>query len=151
MMLEMRRVALVAEIIFTKKESLQEEETIHCRCSRAFVQWASATFPLSATTHTRNSLAARRTTVWSKPCLSQPGWHGNQPVWVIKRRRKKRNPVKSLKFRVVNVVLMNNWPEWRQPQSSVLKSYHINHSWMNRSHYKATTVASTMLNSKRKG
>nr|XP_024661761.1 trimethylguanosine synthase isoform X3 [Maylandia zebra] len=38
MMLEMRRVALVAEIIFTKKESLQEEETIHCRCSRAFVQ-----------------------------------------------------------------------------------------------------------------
>ncbi|XP_005461591.1 trimethylguanosine synthase isoform X1 [Oreochromis niloticus] len=38
MMLEMRRVALVAEIIFSKKESLQEEETIHCRCSRAFVQ-----------------------------------------------------------------------------------------------------------------
>lgn len=38
MMLERRRVALVAEIIFTKKEPLQEEETIHCRCSRAFVQ-----------------------------------------------------------------------------------------------------------------
>ncbi|XP_068557495.1 trimethylguanosine synthase [Cebidichthys violaceus] len=38
MMLERSRVTVVAEIFFSRRLSSEEEETIHCRCSKAFVQ-----------------------------------------------------------------------------------------------------------------
>ncbi|XP_073348246.1 trimethylguanosine synthase [Pagrus major] len=39
MMLERSRVTVVAEIFFSRRHSsTEEEETVHCRCSRAFVQ-----------------------------------------------------------------------------------------------------------------
>ncbi|XP_035526402.1 trimethylguanosine synthase-like [Morone saxatilis] len=38
MMLERSRVTVVADIFFSKRHTSAEEEIVHCRCSRAFVQ-----------------------------------------------------------------------------------------------------------------
>ncbi|XP_042353817.1 trimethylguanosine synthase [Plectropomus leopardus] len=38
MMLDRSRVTVVAEILFSRRLSSEEEERVHCRCSRAFVQ-----------------------------------------------------------------------------------------------------------------
>lgn len=40
MMLDMRRVTVVADIFFSRRNSsAEEDEIVHCRCSRAFAQW----------------------------------------------------------------------------------------------------------------
>lgn len=52
MMLDRSRVTVVADVFFNRRPSSSEgDEIIHCRCSRAFVQWASPLALMTSSTY----------------------------------------------------------------------------------------------------